>query len=236
MGGREGTRAGRSDYDPAMAQRSHLWYALHTKPRQEWLVAEHLDRRGVETYLPQCTRRRRGRESLQAVFPCYLFARADSQPSDAWIPRWIPGLRGLVSFDGVPARVPETAIARVQEVVARLEAWGGFPKAQFQPGQRVRLKEGPLAGLEGIFEGPTGPAERVRILIRFLAAASRAIVPVGSLEPVADRPRPPRRTRGRGRLLAAYRNQPVAPSPKQPAVPCHSQPVAPYCNQPPRLS
>lgn len=177
------------------------WYALYTKPQQETLVAEQLRRHGLETFAPQYVERRRDRTQVHALFPGYLFVRADLELIGLSVLQWTPGLRGVVSFGGVPARVPEAAIVLVRRQVERLNLLGGMPKPRFQPGERVRLKEGPLAGLEAVFEGPAGPAERVRILVRFLGQANRAVVPADLLEGVQPNARPPRRTRGPGRPI-----------------------------------
>ena len=178
------------------------WYALYTKPRQEALVAGQLSKRGLEAFLPQYTEQRRGEAPrVKPFFPCYLFARADLEVVGLSALRWTPGVRGLVAFGGVPARVPEEAIALVGKRLAQLEAQGGFQPVRFRPGETVRVREGPLAGLEATFEGPLGPAERVRILIRFLGECNRATVPVDVLEAVAPRQHPPRRTRGHGRVI-----------------------------------
>ena len=177
------------------------WYVLHTKPNQEALAARELARRGVTVFFPQYAERRRGEARLRTLFPSYLFVRADLEVVGRSLLQWTPGLRGVVSFGGVPARMPEEAVALVRKQLARLEAMGGMPKARFQPGERVRLKEGPLAGLEAVFEGPAGPAERVRILVRFLGQANRAVVPADLLEGLLPAVHPPRRTRGKGRPL-----------------------------------
>lgn len=178
------------------------WYALYTKPRQEERVAEQLQARGMEYFLPLYTERRRGEASrVRPLFPCYLFARTDLEVVGVSFFRWLPGMRALVSFGGIPARVPEEAIALVRKRLVEVEARGGFRPARFRPGDHVRIREGPLAGLEAVFEGPLEPAERVRILIRFLGECNRAEVPVEVLEAVAARPHPPRRTRGRGRAI-----------------------------------
>lgn len=180
----------------------NFWYALYTKPRQEEVVAGQLGRKGIEVFLPQYTERRRGETPrLQALFPCYLFVRTNLEAVGISALQWVPGVRRLVTFGGMPARVPEEAIALVRRQLAHLEAIGGFPKARFQPGERVRIKEGPLAGLEAVFEGPLEPAERVRILIRFLGQCNRAVVPLDILEGAAPRQHPPRRTRGHGRVI-----------------------------------
>ncbi len=177
------------------------WYVLYTKPRQEETVAGQLGRQ-VEVFLPQYTERQRGQPPRKKpLFPCYLFVRTDLEALGISALQWVPGVRHLVAFGGVPARVPEAAIALIRRQLAQIEAQGGFPRVRFRPGERVRVREGPLAGLEAIFEGPAGPAERVRILIRFLGECNRAVVPLEILEALPPRPHPPRRTRGRGRWI-----------------------------------
>jgi transcriptional antiterminator RfaH len=178
------------------------WYALYTKPRQETTVAEQLEERGLQTFLPEYNERRRGKPpNARVLFPCYLFVRVDLEAAGLSVLRWTPGLRRIVSFGGAPAKMPDEAIALVGKRLAQVEARGGFLKPRFRPGERVRLREGPLAGLEAVFEGPVRPSERVRILISFLGEANRAVVPVDQLEAVAPRKHPPRRTRGRGRKI-----------------------------------
>lgn len=179
------------------------WYALYTKPRREALVAQQLRNQGLETFLPRYVEHRRGRSPrVRPLFPCYMFVRADLDDVGISLFKWTPGMRRMVAFGGRPARVPDDAIKLVRKRLAQIAAQGGFVRARFKPGQPVRIKEGPLAGLEAVFEGPTEPAERVRILIRFLGEANRAVVPVDLLEAASPRKKhPPRRTRGRGRTI-----------------------------------
>ncbi|NIN33844.1 MAG: transcription/translation regulatory transformer protein RfaH, partial [Gammaproteobacteria bacterium] len=53
------------------------WYLIHTKPRQEKLAEENLERQGYEIYLPmaEIRRKRRGRSVrvIDPMFPRYLF-------------------------------------------------------------------------------------------------------------------------------------------------------------------
>ncbi len=177
------------------------WYALYTKPGQEELVASQLEQQGLEPFLPQFTERRRGKAPrVQPLFPCYLFVRADLECVARSSLQWTPGLRCLVAFGGVPARVPDEAISLLHKRLVQMEEQGGWLQPRFRPGQRVRLREGPLAGLEAVFEGSLGPNDRVRILVRFLGEVNRAVVPADMIEGVAESS-PPRRTRGRGRRI-----------------------------------
>jgi transcription antitermination factor NusG len=116
---------------------------------------------------------------------------------------FLPGLRRIVAFAGRPAVVSETAVALMTQELAEIEAAGGILKHQFKPGDTVVIDSGPLAGLRGVFQGPLGPAERVRILVRFLGETNRAEVPLETIRKASDDDARRRRrgTRGRGRKI-----------------------------------
>ncbi len=178
------------------------WYALYTKPNAEAQVARTLAARGFAPFLPLLPARGDGR--IRTLFPAYLFVRCDLTQTGLDNLRWIPGLRRILSFGGRPAVVPEEAIALIQAGLAEIEAAGGLPRHHFKPGDVVVIDQGPLAGLRGIFQGPAGPAERVRILVRFLGETNRADVPVEALRAAGDDEDflPRRRgTRGHGRRI-----------------------------------
>lgn len=183
------------------------WYALHTKPNAEYQVAMSLQRRGIQTYLPsiEAPQSRRGRRQVP-FFPCYLFVRADFEAIGLSQVRWVPGLRRIVAFDDQPARLPDDAVDLVQRNLDVINTTGAWPGHNFESGDTVRITQGPFKDLLAIFEGPTTPAERVRVLLSILGHASRVHVPVTDLEKApsgvqAPAARWPRRTRGRGRPI-----------------------------------
>lgn len=180
------------------------WYALYTKPNAERQVAQTLHERGIEVFLPTVRQFRRRRWLESPFFPCYLFARIDFDETGYSAVAWTPGLRRVIAFGDRPAVVPDEAIEMIRRRLAEIEALGGLPAHGFKPGDEVRFKAGPLRGLHAVFEGPMGPAERVRVLIRFLGQVNRAEVPVADLERVPQvegKRKRPRRTRGRGRRI-----------------------------------
>lgn len=180
------------------------WYALYTRPHRELQVAHLLFTKGVEVFLPMVpTRHRRFGKVDRPFFPCYLFARFDLDVSGLSLVQWTPGLRRVVAFSDRPVVIPDEVITRLQERVQAVQAAGGLPSHQFQPGDRVLLVNGPLQGLEAVFQGPMRPSERVRVLVEFLGRLAEVEVPLESVERVLAeaRARPPRRTRGQGRLI-----------------------------------
>jgi transcriptional antiterminator RfaH len=183
------------------------WYTLYTKPNVEYQVVTALQQRGIQTYLPETkslkVRQGRGRRPF---FPCYLFARVDLEAVGLSRVQWTPGLRRIVAFDNWPVPLPDEVINLIQRKLDGINAVGGWPAHTFQPGDPVRITDGPLQGLLAVFEGPTTPAERVRVLLNILGHASRVHVPVAGLEKAiatAEMPmlKRPRRTRGRGRRI-----------------------------------
>lgn len=178
------------------------WYALHTKPNAEAQVARTLTARGLTVFLPLLPPRPERR--LQPLFPAYLFVRCDLNVVGIVNLQWVPGLRRILSFGSQPAVVPDEAIRLIEDNLREIEAAGGLLKHRFKPGDPVVIDSGPLAGLRGIFQGPVGPAERVRILVRFLGETNRMQVPVEALRAASDdEPMPRRRrgTRGHGRRI-----------------------------------
>ena len=180
----------------------YAWYALYARSRAERRVAQTLVERGLTAFLP--TLPATLRQPSRPLFPNYVFVHCDLEAVGLSSLKWIPGLRRILSFSGAPAVVPEEAIALIEEELRRIEATGGLPRHSFKPGDEVVVDSGPLAGLRGIFQGPVGPTERVRILLRFLGHANRTEVPLELLRHSPDEPGGQahrRGTRGRGRHI-----------------------------------
>jgi len=178
------------------------WYTLYTKPNAEALVARTLNARGLTVFLPLLPSR--PGERPRPLFPAYLFVRCDLSIVEIESLQWIPGLRRILSFGGRPAVVPDAAIALIEHGLAEIETAGGLPTHPYKPGDIVVIDQGPLAGLRGVFQGPVGPAERVRILVHFLGETNRAEVPVDALRRASDDEQQihqRRGTRGRGRYI-----------------------------------
>jgi len=126
-----------------------LWYAAYTLPRHEKAVAEQLGIRQVETYLPLYLSARRwaGRRAsvLLPLFPGYVFVRISLSERTRVLD--YPSVLRLVTFNGKPAPLPDGEIERLR---ATLKLGKAEPFPYLVPGKRIRIKSGPLAGLEGI--------------------------------------------------------------------------------------
>jgi transcription antitermination factor NusG len=125
------------------------WYPVYTRTRHEKSVAEHCSQRGITNFLPLYQVQRRWKQRLAQVllplFPSYLFVHIALQ--DRFRILGLPGIVSLVSFNNVPAAVPESQIESLKQAVIMGRA---EPHVYLHSGKRVRVTAGPLVGLEGI--------------------------------------------------------------------------------------
>ena len=157
------------------------WFVGYTKRREEARAQENLLRQGFECHLPLIRTQKRTKGMLawrlEPLFPRYLFLRPASGAAPMDRVRSTLGMTGLVRFAGLPATV-------AQAVIEELKALGEeFRQALFKPGDSVRLADGPLAGLEGIFERADGDARAI-VLLEFLSREHRVLVPMESVTAV----------------------------------------------------
>lgn len=180
------------------------WYAVYCKPFKEWLAATRIaEQLGLPVYVPQIRTRFRGQIQFAPFFPRYLFVQANLQEVSVSHINATPGVSQLVIFGYIPQPIPALVIEELRQRMAQFNTQGGLPNHGFQSGDRVRLKAGPLRGLEAVFIGPMKPSERVQILVDFLGHHRPAEVPVNTLERTNAEPAPirERRTRGKGRHI-----------------------------------
>ena len=132
------------------ALESGSWYALRIKSRHERIVAAALNGKGYEVFLPLYRDRRRWSDRVKEVelplFPGYLFCRFDAMKRLPIL--MTPGIVQLVGVGKSPHPIEETEITAIKSIViSRLNAQ---PWPYLQVGQKVRIEQGPLTGLEGI--------------------------------------------------------------------------------------
>ncbi|MGH9613012.1 MAG: transcription termination/antitermination protein NusG [Bryobacteraceae bacterium] len=130
---------------------NHLaWFALQVRsPFEQWLSVT-LNEKGYEAYLPTYRSRRIWSDLVKEIelplFQRYLFCRFD--PFDRLPILKTPHVQGIVSICRNPASIPDDEIESIRKLAASDRFASPWP--YLQEGQRVRVKHGPLAGLEGI--------------------------------------------------------------------------------------
>ena len=158
------------------------WYLIHSKPMQEALALNKLQRQGFECYLPLISVEKLQSKLLvpvdEPLFPRYFFIRLDaSQQGKSWNSiRYSTGVSRLVSFGNVPAKVDDALVLTIQ---AQLQALS-LEQAHVAPGEQLRMNQEPFVGREAIFQMDDGIA-RVMVLIEILSKQVRLSIEPGSL-------------------------------------------------------
>ena len=169
-----------------LAEESRGWYAVQVRRYAEHRVVRHLAMKAIPTFLPlieSFRRRGRGVVRLEPLFPGYLFVRLPSlevYPGSWHTARWTPGVRRILGAEQTPVPMPTAAMEAIQARVQEL----GFvrPGARFSSGAKVRLRSGPLTGLEAIFDRPTSREGRVLVLVQLLGQVGRAEIDEAKLD------------------------------------------------------
>ena len=151
------------------------WFAVYTKPRQERIAQEHLKRQGFQCFLPMAInpyqRRSAKKLRIEPLFPRYLFLHAIADQQSLAPVRSTRGVSSLVRFGTELATVPERVINLIN---GRCDAETGLVRLEPVPvniGDKVKVFDGPLAGLEGIFRERKG-ANRALLLMKLLGTES----------------------------------------------------------------
>jgi transcription termination/antitermination protein NusG len=169
---------------------SDEWYAVWTRSNCERLVVEQLAAKAFTPFLPETAvwTRRDGKSRLASVpiFPGYLFVR---QAMDKASYVEILKARGVVRIlDGGWSRLTPIAADEV-DAIQRLVHSGLpiFPHVYFHQGDHVRVVDGPLAGIEGLFVREQPNKGRLVLSINLLQASVAVEVDAACVE--ACRPR-----------------------------------------------
>jgi transcription antitermination factor NusG len=165
------------------------WYAAYTYPRHEKKVHEQLTLREIESFLPCYCARHKWRNGCTVdvqlpLFASYVFVR--TRPSEQLRILHVPGLVNLISFGGVPAPVSAEEIGTLKAVLSAAHV---EPHPVVAVGDRVRIKSGCLAGIEGILLRKT-TGFRLVLNVNLIRQAASIEVSADDVEPVALLPHP----------------------------------------------
>jgi transcriptional antiterminator RfaH len=161
------------------------WYLIYAKPHKELVAKDNLERQGYEVYLPMARIRRRrlgkGATRVEPLFPRYLFIRLDTK-TDNWSPiRSTLGVSNLVKFGMHPSAVPAVLIDVLRER-CNDDGVQDITPGEFKSGESVRVMEGPMMGLEGVFLAKTS-SDRVMVLLDIVGKHTRVNLTTEKLEP-----------------------------------------------------
>ena len=158
-----------------------LWYVAHVKPRREKKLAEFCEREGFAFALPcyDSTRKYRGKSVVfhKPLFPGYVFLQL-LKPNVSTVQQSDLIANLLDVFD-------QTTLDRqLKEIFAALESGLVVKVApNIGKGTRVRIKSGPLQGIEGLVETRSG-VSFVMLRLDFINQAAGVKVEADMIEPV----------------------------------------------------
>lgn len=152
------------------------WYAIYTKPKREDIVAESLVKAGLDVYNPKLKQKRYLQGSYKDVvgplFPSYIFVRFEPE-TFSWMIRYTRGVRRIVGGDS-PWPLSEDVIDFIRS--HEEEGVITVKPPDLKCGDRVTIKDGPLQGLNGIFEKEISGDERVVLLLTAVEYQARVII------------------------------------------------------------
>ncbi|MGC1726573.1 MAG: UpxY family transcription antiterminator [Candidatus Acidiferrales bacterium] len=172
------SESSQADYVPA-------WHAVYTRHQHEKTVAQILTNKGFETLLPlyQVPRRWQDRVKLLSLplFPCYVFLKGSFERRLDVVST--PGIHAFVLSAGQPAVIPSVeidAIRRGVESGGRME-----PHPFLKEGEWVRVKSGPLEGIQGILVRKKSQC-RLVLSVEMLGKAAAVEVEAAQVEQLND--------------------------------------------------
>ena len=164
------------------------WYALRSKPRKEFALAQHVSSQGFELFYPRIPVRRVNPRSRPeaAYFPGYMFVRTDLAEVGMSTFTWMPNALGLVTFGGTPAIVQPALIEAIYNQIELIAHAGCELFLKINPGDQVIVTSGPFAGHEAMFDSRLNSSDRVRVLLEMLSERTIPVeLHVGQIRRVA---------------------------------------------------
>ena len=159
------------------------WYAAYTFAKHEKRVVQQLDERRIQSFLPTYRSVRRWKDRKKVLelplFPSYVFVQMSVNNRVELLS--LPGVLGLVCFQGKPAPVDSVEIQNLRQGLA--DRTIVHPHPYLKAGRRVRIRSGSLAGVEGVLVRKKDCA-RVVLSISLLQRSVSVDIDEADVEPI----------------------------------------------------
>lgn len=129
------------------------WLAAYVKMHHEKRVRDRLTAMGIENFLPVQEEVRqwsdRKKKVERVLIPMMIFVRVDTQEQRSIITH--PSILHYLTLRGEhsPTEIPAEQMERFRFMLDHSDSAVSFSAGDLQPGEKVRVIKGPLAGLEG---------------------------------------------------------------------------------------
>jgi transcription termination/antitermination protein NusG len=134
------------------SQSVDLWYVVHTRSRHEKIVRDDLTQKGIENYLPVFHQWREWKDRTKRVelpvFSGYVFAKFCDRPDIRVHVLRTPGAVRIIGNGGGIEPVPDSELEAVRRILGTGTECISHPF--LRAGARVRVRRGPLKGVEGL--------------------------------------------------------------------------------------
>lgn len=163
------------------------WHLLMTKPREDARAESHLFNQGYELFRPllRLYRIRKGEQVAvtEPLFPRYLFIRLDDALSNWAKIRSTRGVAQLVRFTDMPAKVPDSLIAMLQDQCSEanvIDTTGERPYV-YSKGDEIEITEGSFRGIRAIIREQVAK-DRVLLLLNLLGKEQELEIPINQVK------------------------------------------------------
>ena len=145
------------------------WYVLQNKYQKENSLYRLLLEKGFEVFYPRLRVKPVNPRSQKErpYFPGYMFVFTDLSRVNIKTFQRMPFVIDLVNFGGSPAVVPDYVVDTLRKNLENQAETMKTPK-KFNPGEKVKVIQGPFSGYEGIFNKDLAGETRVQILLSLL--------------------------------------------------------------------
>jgi transcriptional antiterminator NusG len=153
------------------------WYVIHCYSGREQKVKHKLDRRirsmGMEDKIFQVVvpteeemelRQGERRTVERRIFPGYLLVQMILDDESWYVVRDTPGVIGFVGMGERPAPLRASEVSGIME---RMEAEAPKIKVTFEPGEKVRIVDGPFDGFIGMVDEIDMERASVHVMVSF---------------------------------------------------------------------
>jgi transcriptional antiterminator RfaH len=155
------------------------WYVIYTKTNEEDRADKNLAAWGLETFYPRIRQKTVNEFTSKAIyfprplFPKYTFARFSAETLLHKVSN-TRGVQRVLSIDYAPVPVDDEIIALIQSRVDE----NGFVSLDksFKHGDEVRIKDGSLKGMNGIFDRTMKDKNRVLIFLTAINYQASVVV------------------------------------------------------------
>ncbi|WP_264435225.1 transcription termination/antitermination protein NusG [Coxiella endosymbiont of Dermacentor marginatus] len=176
-----------------MTEEKKRWYVLHVYSAHESYVAkilnEHIRREGLEDHFgeiivptEEVIEMRAGRKckSQRKFFPGYVLVQMVMNDKTLLLVRNVPKVLRFIGTER-PASISDEEAAKILQRVEEGEI-KPKPKVLFEPGEVVRVIEGPFADFNGVVEDVSYEKSRLRVSVSIFGRSTPVELEFGQVE------------------------------------------------------